>query len=124
MANIVVLAVGLDPLFPEPNGADWRAAGYIFLSANTVRETIGHLKAGEFDLVLMGQAIPASARERLIFLIRSSGTRAPLVSMTNSSSHHDPLADATYEYGSSELLGGVGELLDRKRTGLPGLVTE
>lgn len=111
MPIIVILAVCLDPSFPEAQGVIWRSAGFIFLSASSVKEAIIHFKAGDFDLVLLGESIPVDARERLTFLIRATGSQVPVVSIAGSPGQHDPFADATIEKDSSELLTGLGELL-------------
>lgn len=111
MPTIVILAVCLDPSFPAAQGAIWRSASFIFLAANSVKEAIVHFKAGDFDLVLLGHSIPVDARERLTFLIRSTGSQVPVVSVAGSPGHHDSFADATIEQDSSELLTGLGELL-------------
>jgi hypothetical protein len=114
MATTVVLAVCLDPLLPGTQGTVWRSAGYIFQTANSIKEAINHFKAGDFDLVLMGDSIPVDARERLTFLIRATGSRVPVVSIADSSGLRDSFADATFDRDSNEILIGIGELLKDK----------
>jgi CheY-like chemotaxis protein len=117
MAITVVLAVCLDPLHLGTQGAVWGSKGYVFLAANSVNEAINHFKAGDFDLVLLGQSIPADAGQRLTSLIRATGSHVPVVSIAGSSGRHDFFADATFEHDShdsNELLIGVGELLKSK----------
>ncbi len=115
MATTVVLAVCLDPLFPGIHEADWNSAGYIFLTANSIKEAIDHFKTGDFDVVLLGQSIPEVDGERLTFLIRATGSRVPVVSMTNSSGRQLSFADATFEQDSKELLPSMAELLRPRR---------
>jgi len=62
MAITAVLAVCLDPMHLGNQGVVWGSAGYVFLAANSVQEAISHFKAGDFDLVLLGQSVPAEAK--------------------------------------------------------------
>jgi hypothetical protein len=86
-----------------------------------VKGAIDHFQGGDFDLVLLGQSIPAEARERLTFLIRAKGAHVPVACIASSWGHHDSFADATFEQDSTDLLTGMWELLRSKariRTGL------
>jgi len=83
MPLTVVLAVGLDPSLPTAQNAVWKSAGYIVISVGTIKEAIDHFKAGDFDLVLLGNSISLENKERLTFLIRSSGSRTPVVCIAN-----------------------------------------
>lgn len=119
MQIILVLAVGLDWYLLESQRAAWKAAGVFAISAASIKGAIDHFQAGDFDLVLLGPSIPAEARERLTFLIRSSGTRVPVASIAASPGHHDSFVDATFEPDSPDLLIGMRELLsnrDKTRT--------
>jgi hypothetical protein len=114
MPITVVLAVGVDRWLLMKNDPVWTSAGYIVVSADSVEEAIGHFKAGDFDMVLLGQLIPAEKRERLTFLIRSLGSRVPVASIAKSSADCDTFADATLGSDSSDLLAGIGELIAKK----------
>lgn len=114
MTTIVVLAVCLDPLLPGAQELVWRSAGYFFIPAGSIKEAINHFKGGDFDLVLLGQTIPAESRERLTFLIRSTGSSVPVVCIASSSGDHDSFADATFKQETGALLTGMGELLKSK----------
>ena len=114
MPLTVVLAVGLDSWLLATHSAVWRSAGYIVLSAGNIREAIEHFKAGDFDLVLLGDTISAENKERLTFLIRASGSRTPVVCIANSSVAYASFADATLRNDSDVLLTGMGELLEEK----------
>ena len=114
MATIMALAVCLDQQFPGPQSADWKSAGYFFIPANSVKEAISHFKSGDFDLVMLGHSIPAESRERLTFLIRSTGSNVPVVCLADSCSHQDSFADATFDRASSEILTGIDDLLRTK----------
>ena len=114
MPLTVVLAVGLDSWLLATHCVVWRSAGYIVLSASSIREAIDHFKAGDFDLVLLGDSISPENKERLTFLIRASGSRTPVVCIANSSMDFASFADATLRNDSSALLTGMGELLEEK----------
>jgi DNA-binding NtrC family response regulator len=114
MSITVVLAVGLDSSLLSNQDSAWKSAGYIVISTWSIREAIEHFKAGDFDLVLLGQSIPVESRERLTYLIRASGSQVPVVCIAGSSGDCDSFADATLRNDSSELLAGMGELLASK----------
>jgi len=57
MSLTVVLAVGLDSWLLATRSISWRSAGYFVVSAGTIREAIEQFKAGDFDLVLLGDSI-------------------------------------------------------------------
>jgi hypothetical protein len=111
MPLTVVLAVGLDSSLLAGQSSIWESAGYVVTSTGSIREAIGHFRYGDFDLVLLGHAIPTDSRERLTFLIRASGSRTPVVCVTDSSTDCDSFADATLKNEPSNLLQGIGELL-------------
>jgi len=50
----VVLAVGLDSWRLTSQGSDLRSAGYVVISASSIRDAIEQFKVGDFDLVLLG----------------------------------------------------------------------
>ena len=52
-------------------------------------------KVGDFDLVLLGSSIPAEHKERLTGLVRTSGSRTPVVCIPNPSGDRNSLADGT-----------------------------
>ncbi len=114
MATTVVLAVCLDPTLPGTQESVLRSAGYFFIPANSIKEAIRHFKAGDFDLVLLGHEIPKENRERLIFLIRATGSHVPVACIAGSSGHRDAFADATFEPNPCQLLDRMGDLLKSK----------
>lgn len=126
MPLTVVLAVGLDSSFLARQNSDWKSAGYIVTSTGSIREAIGHIKDGDFDLILLGHAIPTNSRERLTFLIRSSGSRTPVVCVADSSTEHDSFADATIRNEPASLLQSIGEVMAKqgnrpRRLAMPGI---
>ncbi|MGA7343445.1 MAG: hypothetical protein WBE72_09875 [Terracidiphilus sp.] len=111
MPITVVLTVGLDSSLLSAQGAAWKSAGYFVTSAGSIREAIEQFTVGDFDLVLLGHSIPIEDRERLVFLIRASGSRTPVICMANSGGECGSFADATFRNDSSALLARLEELL-------------
>jgi DNA-binding response OmpR family regulator len=114
MSLTVVLAVGLDSWLLSTHSAVWRSEGYIVISAVSISEAIDHFRAGDFDLVLLGDSISLESKQRLTSLIRASGSQIPVVSVANSSTERDSFADATLKNDASALLTGMGEVLANK----------
>ena len=67
MSVTVALAVGVDPSLLMASDPVWKSGAYVVISAGSVEEAIRHFKAGDFDIVLHGQLIPAEKREKLTF---------------------------------------------------------
>lgn len=111
MPITVVLAVGLDPWLLAAQGPAWRSAGYILVTATSIREAIDRFQGGDFDLVLLGKFISLEDQQRLTLLIRAAGSQTPIVSISNAPGSHDLFADATVDGDPSALLEGMGELL-------------
>jgi DNA-binding response OmpR family regulator len=111
MSPTVVLAVCLDSSLLTNQSAVWQSAGYYFTFTGSIREAIAHFRDGDFDLVLLGHSIPADSRERLAFLIRASGSRIPVVCVTDASSDTDTFADATIRSEPIKMLEDIEELI-------------
>jgi hypothetical protein len=62
----------------------------------------------------LSHSIPAESRERLTFLIRASGSRIPVICVSDSSSGCDSFADATVQGGPDNLLQGIENLLAKR----------
>ena len=111
MSLTVILAVGLDSWKLTAQSSVLRPAGYIVVSAHSIRDAIDHVKAGDFDLVLLDHSISVEDKEKLTFMIRASGSQAPVVSAAHSSGDSHSSADATLKNDSVAMLTGMGELL-------------
>jgi hypothetical protein len=84
----------------------------------SIREAIVQFRDGAYDLILLGHSIPIESRERLAFLIRTSGSRIPVVCFADSPFGHDSFADATIRNKGDDLPLVVQELLPaRSRNG-------
>jgi DNA-binding NtrC family response regulator len=114
MPHTVVLAVGLDSSLLTAQDSVWKSAGYVVTPAGSIKEAIERFKAVDFDLVLLGHAIPIEHRERLAFLIRASGSRTPVVCIADPSCHPQSFADATFTNDAGALLTSMEELLANK----------
>jgi hypothetical protein len=75
----VLLCIGLNPSLLKLQRATWKSAGCVVTSATTIQKAIVSIAAGDFDLVLLGERLPIEDRERLAFLIRSTGSAVPIV---------------------------------------------
>jgi hypothetical protein len=114
MSLTVILAVGLDSSLLANQSSFWQSAGYIVTSTGSIREAIAHFKDGDFDLVLLGCSIPTDSRERLTFLIRSSGSQIPVVCVADSCNDSDSFADATVIGEPVKLLEDIGEIMAKQ----------
>lgn len=114
MPLTVVLAVGMDAWLLTTQSPIWKSAGYIAVSAVSIKEAIDFFKTGDFDLVLMGHSIPVESKKRLAHLIRATGAKTPVVSIDQSPLASDPFADATIHNDAGAVLAGIGQLLADK----------
>ena len=111
MSLTVVLTIGFDPWFFEAQRTAWRSAGYFITSTGSIGEAIEHFMGGDFDLVLLGDSIPAVGKERLTYLIRASGSSVPVVSITDTGGLDEASAGETTMDESRRLLQRMRELL-------------
>jgi hypothetical protein len=119
MSFTVILALGVDSLVAGQRSA-WQSAGYFVTPIKSINEAIVHLREGDFDLVLLGHSIPTDSRERFAFLIRASGSRTPLVSITDSPKGYDSFADATIGNEPANLLKSIRKFMaERARASTP-----
>lgn len=114
MPLTVVLAVGVDAWLLTTQSPIWKSAGYIAVSAASIKEAIDFFKTGDFDLVLMGHSIPVESKKRLAHLIRATGAQTPVVSIEKSPVTCEPFADATIHNDSRAVFAGIGKLLAEK----------
>ena len=120
MPITVVLAVGLNSLEVEMHRSSWKSSGFFVIDASTVQEAIHHFKAGDFDLVLLGDSLPFDKKERLSYLIRASGSKVPVVSIGDPSIDPESYADATLRSEPNALLSGILAIVEeRARTRRP-----
>ena len=111
MPLTAVLSVGSDSSLLGIRRLVLRSAGYIVESAQSVKEAVDRFLSGDFDLVILCHSIPTKERDRLTCLIRASGSRIPVVSISGNHGQFDPFANATIEEGHSKFLTGIREVL-------------
>lgn len=110
MPITVVLAVGLDLALLESQRAALQSAGYFVSSAASMGAAWELFREGDFDLVLLGQSIPAQSRERLTMMIREMGSRVPVACIAESSSYFDTLENNAAEGGTRAVLRNIGDV--------------
>jgi DNA-binding NtrC family response regulator len=104
MPLTLVLAVGLDSPLLASQSSILRSAGYFITSAGSVRDAINHFREGDFDVVLLGDAIPIDSKERLTFLIRAFNPRIAVFCV----------ADAQIRNDFANLMRSIGELVGKR----------
>jgi hypothetical protein len=120
MPVTVVLAVGLDTWLRSAQSwllsaqsVAWKSAGFVVISVASVKAAIDHFRVGDFDLVLLGRAFSVEIKERLTFLIKASGSRTPVISLSNARGGCDAFADATLGDDPGEFLHEMKKLAAR-----------
>jgi DNA-binding response OmpR family regulator len=111
MSLAVVLAVGLDPQLLDTRRMLLQSAGYIVATARSIKEAFHLFVNGDFDLVVLCHTIPEKDRDGLTWMIRASGSRTPVVTISTLAGQRDFFADATLETDPSKFLGGIRDLL-------------
>ena len=82
--------------------------------ARSIRDAIVQFRDGDFDLILLGHSLPAESREKLTFIIRSSGSQIPLVCVTDFPGDHDTFADATIRNEGDDLLRVIRDFISKR----------
>src|SRR6185312_11160967 len=113
MPQIVVLTVGNDPVLLETRSQVLRTAGYIVVSARSIKQAITKFLEGDFDLIVLCHSISEEERQRFTAFIRERNSRTPVVFVASSLGQRDPLADVTTQNDPQDLLTGLREALTR-----------
>jgi DNA-binding NtrC family response regulator len=111
MTSTVILAVGLDSSLLENHISVWQSFGLIVTFVGSIKDAIVRFRDGDFDVILLGHSIPGDSRERLTFLIRASGSRVPVVCISDSPGNCDSSADAAIKDEPTNFLEEIGELI-------------
>lgn len=114
MSETLVLSVGLDPLILDAREEVLKSAGYIVVSAMSIKEAFHLFRDGDFDLMILCHTLPAKDRERLTCLIRASGSRIPVAFISGLSGEQAIFSDFILEEDPVELLAGIGHLLAKR----------
>jgi CheY-like chemotaxis protein len=116
MPLALVLSVGLDSPVLVARNVLLQSAGYIVVSAFSLKEAVHRFLTGNFDLVLLDNSLPTKDRDRLTCLVRLSGSRIPIVALAPEYSHDDSFADARIEGDPNKLLIGIRGVLHKAAT--------
>ncbi len=111
MPVTVVLAIGFDPWVFESQRAVWQSAGHFVSPTGDVNEAISHFRDGDFDAVLLGGSLPPASRERIISLIRSSGSSVPVLCASEPSGNCQACEFAAGKSEPEALMQKIKELL-------------
>lgn len=126
MALVLILAAGQDPVVLSSRCSVLRSAGYIVQSASSIAEAIDRYFDVDFDFVLLCHSIPVEDRDRLIRVIRSSGSQIPIYTVDSASvDFQTGLADGILSSGPGDLIKELDATLRkgalRNSTGLTPL---
>lgn len=111
MPITLVLAIGLDSTLFEAQRRALQSAGYLVTTAWSMKAAIDDFQEGDYDLVVLSHSLPIKSRERLLSLIRASGSRVPVVCTTDLSGDFGGFADATIANESQHLMREIGKVL-------------
>jgi CheY-like chemotaxis protein len=114
MSETLVLSVGFDALVLSARERVLRTAGYFVVSAASIKGAFHLFQEGDFDLMVMCNTIPARDRERLTCLIRVSGSRIPIASISSTKTEKMVFPEATVEENSVEFLAGIKRLMAKR----------
>lgn len=114
MSETLILSVGLDPLVLRAREAILRSEGYIVVSASSIKEAFHLFRDGDFDLMILCNTLPVRDRERLTCLIRASGSRIPIASISSTPWERRVFPDATVNENPVELAAGIRRLLAKR----------
>jgi DNA-binding response OmpR family regulator len=111
MALTLILSVGLNADLLSTRNAVLQAGGYFVVPAYSLIEAVERFQGGDFDLVLLCPSVLPKEKERLIAWIRASGSRIPVVVVSETSVEHGYLGGSTVGSRPEELLAGIREIL-------------
>jgi CheY-like chemotaxis protein len=115
MSQTLVLSVGSDPVVLGARNQVLRSAGYIVVSAISIREAIHLFQEGDFDLIILCHSLPIKDCERLTCIIRASGSRIPIACVSGAAlGEHNAFADTTLDRDPVALLGSLGDVLSEQ----------
>jgi DNA-binding response OmpR family regulator len=117
--HVVVLSVGLDANVLSTRALILQSAGYTVVSAISVKEAVSlleasdfEIQASDFDIVVLCHTLSAKDCERLISMVRSSGSHMPIVTVEGSSfSQQRSMGDATVDKEPVAFLRAMREVL-------------
>src|SRR5579863_1889919 len=114
MAETLILSVDLDPMSLNTRETVLRSEGYIVVSAASIKGAFRQFHEGDFDLMILGETIPIKDRERLTCLIRTSGSRIPIASISSTPWDKSVFPDASLLENPAEIVAGIRRLLAKR----------
>jgi len=111
MPVTVVLAIGFDAWLFESQRTLWRSSGHFVTPAASISEGINHFSEGDFDAVLLGGMLSEQSRERIISLMRSSGSTIPVLCVTEASASCEACQFAAHSSEPTAVMRQIAELL-------------
>lgn len=111
MSLATILAVGLDSHLLDTRRMILQSAGYIVVTAGSIKEAFHLFLNGDFGLVVLCHSIPERDRDGLACMIRASGSLTPVVGIAKHTGQQDFFANATLEADPCKLLTGIREVL-------------
>jgi CheY-like chemotaxis protein len=98
MSQILVLSVSSDPVVLGTRDQLLRSAGYIVVTAISIKEAVHLFQDGDFDIIILCHSLPTNDCEHLKSFIRASGSRIPIVRASGAApGEQAAFADATLD---------------------------
>lgn len=114
MPHALVLSVGSDSNVLNTRELILRSAGYIVVSALSIREAIYLFQGGDFDVAVLCHTLPVKDCERLTSAVRASGSRIPIACVSGGVPvERNAFADVILDKEPAAFLRGIEELLSR-----------
>jgi CheY-like chemotaxis protein len=111
MALTLVLSVGFDSQLLATRNLVLQSAGYTVVRAFSLKAAADCFRTLDFDLVLLCQSIPTKEKNRLVSWIRVSGSRIPVVSVSEELCQEEDIACVTVSNEPDALLSVLRKAL-------------
>lgn len=116
MALTLVLSVGLDPELLGTRNLVLQTAGYTTVRAYSLKAAVECFQTLDFDVIVLCQTIPAKDRGRLTAWIRASGSRIPVVAVSEKACQDATFAGVTVGSDADALVAGLQKALNNHAT--------
>ena len=120
-SSIVALHVGTDPMLLSTRTDVLRRTGLNIVPAASVAEAMKMFLAGDYDVVIVCQSVPADSRRALANLVHSHSSSVPVILITIIP-EQDLLVDAIVNGEAAKLVEEMPQILGRwmPMAALPG----
>jgi CheY-like chemotaxis protein len=110
--QVLVLSIGMDETVLDTRALILQSAGYTVVSAMAVQEAATLLLNSDFDIIVLCHTVPTKDSKRLISMVRASGSRIPIVTVTSDAfGPQSSIADATLDKEPVAFLREMHEVL-------------